>query len=148
MRSDLSLAWTISRGLAPLFGIAMPLLLHVRLVLPGFSHICMKTHPLQGSKHARCRSPQTTEINPGLRPRILPALVCSRRPIGVAKHRRIRVEPVELGDSPREPRDLACGVPFVEQLRISAIVDACFSLIVDGVSARSRTRRGCAQAMV
>jgi hypothetical protein len=33
-------------------------------------------------------------------------------------------------------------------VRISAIVDACFSLIVDGVSARSRTRRGCAQAMV
>ena len=35
-----------------------------------------------------------------------------------------------------------------ESVRISAIVDACFSVIVDGVSARSRTRRGCAQAMV
>ncbi len=32
-------------------------------------------------------------------------------------------------------------------LRISAIVDACFSLIVDGVSARSWTRWGSAQAM-
>ncbi|MBK9234711.1 MAG: AAA family ATPase [Rhodoferax sp.] len=31
-------------------------------------------------------------------------------------------------------------------LRISAIVDACFRLIVDGVSAPSWTRRGCAQA--
>ena len=32
------------------------------------------------------------------------------------------------------------------QLRISAIVDACFRLIVDGVSEPSWTRRGCAQA--
>jgi len=32
-------------------------------------------------------------------------------------------------------------------VRISAIVDACFSLIVDGVSARSWTRWGSAQAM-
>jgi hypothetical protein len=31
-------------------------------------------------------------------------------------------------------------------LRISAIVDTCFSLIVDGVSVPSWTRRGCAQA--
>ena len=31
-------------------------------------------------------------------------------------------------------------------VRISAIVDACFRLIVDGVSAPSWTRRGCAQA--
>ena len=32
------------------------------------------------------------------------------------------------------------------KVRISAIVDACFKLIVDGVSAPSWTRRGCAQA--
>jgi hypothetical protein len=32
------------------------------------------------------------------------------------------------------------------QLRISAIVDACFRLIADAVSAPSWTRRGCAQA--
>ena len=32
------------------------------------------------------------------------------------------------------------------KLRISAIVDACFRLIVDGVSEPSWTRRGCAQA--
>jgi hypothetical protein len=31
-------------------------------------------------------------------------------------------------------------------LRISAIVDACYSVIVDGVSEPSWTRRGCAQA--
>jgi hypothetical protein len=31
-------------------------------------------------------------------------------------------------------------------LRISAIVDACFGVIVDGVSEPSWTRRGCAQA--
>ena len=31
-------------------------------------------------------------------------------------------------------------------VRISTIVDACFRLIVDGVSAPSWTRRGCAQA--
>jgi hypothetical protein len=32
------------------------------------------------------------------------------------------------------------------ELRISAIVDACFRLIADGVSAPSWTRGGCAQA--
>jgi hypothetical protein len=32
-------------------------------------------------------------------------------------------------------------------LRISAIVDACFSLIVDGETASRRTRRGGAQAL-
>ncbi len=41
---------------------------------------------------------------------------------------------------------LALGVPFTGLLRISAIVDACFRLIVDGVSAPSWTRGGCAQA--
>jgi hypothetical protein len=35
------------------------------------------------------------------------------------------------------------GLPW---LRISAIVDACFSLIVDDVSAPSWTRERCAQA--
>ena len=35
---------------------------------------------------------------------------------------------------------------FKAKLRISAIVDACYRLIVDGVSAPSWTRRGCAQA--
>jgi len=35
---------------------------------------------------------------------------------------------------------------FDAQVRISAIVDACFRLIVDGVSAPSWTRGGCAQA--
>jgi hypothetical protein len=34
----------------------------------------------------------------------------------------------------------------VDEVRISAIVDACFNLIVDGVSEPSWTRRGCAQA--
>jgi len=34
----------------------------------------------------------------------------------------------------------------VKQVRISAIVDTCFRLIVDGVSEPSWTRRGCAQA--
>jgi hypothetical protein len=33
-----------------------------------------------------------------------------------------------------------------DMLRISAIVDARFRLIVDGVSASSWTRKGCAQA--
>ena len=33
-------------------------------------------------------------------------------------------------------------------VRISAIVDACFRLIVDGVSVSSWTRKGCAQAGV
>ncbi|MGH8433771.1 MAG: arylsulfatase [Pseudomonas sp.] len=35
---------------------------------------------------------------------------------------------------------------LVTVVRISAIVDACFSVIVDGVSEPSWTRRGCAQA--
>ena len=34
----------------------------------------------------------------------------------------------------------------VTRLRISAIVDACFRLIADGISAPSWTRGGCAQA--
>ncbi len=37
-------------------------------------------------------------------------------------------------------------VEIVVRLRISAIVDACCRLIVDGVSAPSWTRGGCAQA--
>jgi len=36
--------------------------------------------------------------------------------------------------------------PQKPRLRISAIVDTCFRLIVDGVSEPSWTRRGCAQA--
>ena len=35
---------------------------------------------------------------------------------------------------------------FATLVRISAIVDACFRLIVDGVSMPSWTRNGCAQA--
>jgi len=35
-----------------------------------------------------------------------------------------------------------------EWLRISAIVDACFRLIVDGVSEPSWTRKGCAQVSI
>jgi C4-dicarboxylate transporter DctQ subunit len=38
------------------------------------------------------------------------------------------------------------GGALMAILRISAIVDACFSVIVDGVSEPSWTRRGCAQA--
>ena len=42
--------------------------------------------------------------------------------------------------------DRDIGLVGVATVRISAIVDACFRLIVDGVSAPSWTRGGCAQA--
>ena len=38
------------------------------------------------------------------------------------------------------------GAPLIDGVRISAIVDACFRLIVDGETASSRARRGGAQA--
>jgi hypothetical protein len=47
---------------------------------------------------------------------------------------------------PWEQIEASIAAKFARQeLRISAIVDACFRLIVDGVSAPSWTRRGCAQ---
>ena len=84
---------------------------------------------------------------------------------GVVDETKSGYVPTDLGHylfSPDRGRDPYCerpattwlmhwqvaSTPEKTTMRISAIVDACFSVIVDGVSARSRTRRGCAQAMV
>jgi hypothetical protein len=45
-----------------------------------------------------------------------------------------------------EVADQSLDVSLIREMRISAIVDTCFRLNVDGVSEPSWTRRGCAQA--
>ena len=51
-----------------------------------------------------------------------------------------------FADTPEGNKEASQYLWGNRHLRISAIVDACFRLIVDGVSAPSWTRRGCAQA--
>ena len=56
-----------------------------------------------------------------------------------------KVQPVKSSITVRYPVKAACGSKAIV-LRISAIVDARFSLIVDGETASSWTRWGSAQA--
>lgn len=58
----------------------------------------------------------------------------------------LQFNPVQIAPAPVGAPATAAAEPEHAQLRISAIVNACFRLIADGVSAPSWTRGRCAQA--
>ena len=66
--------------------------------------------------------------------------------LGASYDRDLRIVVIRSIYSPGVMVDSGKLQQWVKWVRISAIVDACFRLIVDGVSAPSWTRRGCAQA--